>query len=110
MRSWQPFVRRLERFLHCRVHLSWPRGGDVGKDGRYLGFHKIDCQNFDALDANGVLHGDQSSHRFAIDADLVKRLQVSLYSGAAGWIRTGDGESDGKHCSIIELPGLHLSG
>ena len=41
-----------------------------------------------------ILHRNQSDRRLAIDAELMKSLEIGLNARAAAWIGPGDGERD----------------
>ena len=72
-------------------------GRDVLEHGRELFEHERRRHDFHARHAHGVLHGEQGDDGFAVDAELVKGLEVGLDAGAAAGVATGDGEGDGRH-------------
>ena len=74
------------------------RGGrDILEHGLNLFQHQRDRHHFHARHAHAVLHRQQSHHGFAVDAELVKRLEVGLNAGPAAGVGAGDGQGDGRH-------------
>ena len=62
-----------------------------------LGRDKIRRQDLDRGDAYRVLHGKQRDRRFAVDAELVKSLEVRLNAGSPRRVRSRNRQGDGHH-------------
>lgn len=72
-----------------------PRLGRVRRDvvqhRAELMHHQNRRQEFHVFQCHSILHRKQRKHRFAIDAQLMKRFEVGLNSRAARGIGTGYG-------------------
>lgn len=80
--------------LHCL-------GRDVVEHCDGLREDEIGIERHHAVDVRRVLDREQRHHRFAVDAVLVKRLEIGLQTGASGRIRTGNRERNRNHGIMV---------
>ena len=98
-------------------HLDGAERAGLGSGRRNIFDHRGDLfqyqpirHRFHARHAYGVLYGQQGNHGFAVHAELVESLEVSLYAGAAAGIGSRDGEGhwrrtahDSVYCAAVTI-------
>lgn len=74
----------------------------VIKDGGNLRFEELDRRCVNSSNTNGVLCGKRSNRRSAVNPKNGEGLQVGLYAGAPGTIRSCNRQSDGRRLSVVD--------
>ena len=102
------------RLRHGSHDRSVTQRSRLGRGGRNIVEHRAELmqhqhrwQAFDVFQGNGVLDRDERNHGFAVNAQLMKGLEIGLNACAARWIGTGDRQSYRLHRS--GNPSLRLS-
>ena len=72
----------------------------VGGDGIDLLRHELRWHGQDRRHAARILRRQRRQHAGAVDTEHGERLEVGLNARAAGRIRSGDGQGDGRLCVL----------
>src|SRR5258707_8348746 len=71
--------------------------GEIGENRIHLRGDEVRRHVVDGSYVFGVLRGERSDNRGAVDAERRERFQIGLDAGAAARIRAGDGQRNRRH-------------
>ena len=98
-----PLSRLLRRPRHSLARPFSRRGGGYPGSLRGSELRPGPGHHFNTVDAVRVLDGDEGYDGLAVDAELVKCLEIGLNAGAAARVGSCDGERDGR--SFLHVTG-----